>query len=161
MYFDLTTTKQILAVLTVDDKDIDAEKLEAQGLDDDLGAQLDAALPGLWEGLANETGPKASPARLRKLRLVAKYFCAATVARMAQVFILKKDTDGSNEGQRSDKDGWLWMSERLMETANDHLKDLLTDLELVPATAAPFQMFVRVTPERDPITTPRATAATT
>lgn len=161
MYFDLTTTKQILAVLTVDDTDIDAEKLEAQGLDDDLGAQLDAALPGLWEGLANETGPKASPARLRKLRLVAKYFCAATVARMAQVFILKKDTDGSNEGQRSDKDGWLWMSTRLMETANGHLKDLLTDLELVPETAAPFQMFVRVTPERDPITTPRATAATT
>lgn len=161
MYYDLTTTQQILAVLTVDDTDIDAEKLEQQGLDDDLGAQLDAALPGVWEGLANNTGPQASPARLRKLRLVAKYFCAATVARMAQVFILKKDTDGSNEGQRSDKDGWLWMSERLMETANGHLQDLLTDLELVPATAAPFQMFVRVTPDRDPITTPRATATTT
>lgn len=160
MYFDLTTTKQILAVLAVDDTDIDAEKIEEQGLDDDLGAQLDAALPGVWSGIADGTGPKASDARLRKLRLVAKYFCAATVARMAQVFILKKDTDGSNEGQRSDKDGWLWMSERLTETANGHLKDLLTDLELVPATAAPFQMFVRVTPERDPITTPRTTAAT-
>lgn len=161
MYFNLTSTKQILAVLTVDDTDIDAEKLEDQGLDDDLGAQLDAALPGVWEGISQETGLKYTPARLRKLRLVAKYFCAATVARMAQVFILKKDTDGSNEGQRSDKDGWLWMSDRLMETANGHLKDLLTDLELVPATAAPFQMFVRVTPDRDPITTPRATVITT
>lgn len=161
MYFNLTSTPQILAVLTVDDTDIDGEKIEAQGLDDDLGAQLDAALPGVWEGISNETGNKYTPARLRKLRLVAKYFCAATVARMAQVFILKKDTDGSNEGQRSDKDGWLWMSDRLMETANGHLKDLLTDLELVPATAAPFQMFVRVTPERDPITTPRATAVAT
>lgn len=156
MYFDLTDTKQILAVLTVDDTDIDAEKIEAQGLDDDLGAQLDEALPGVWEGLADGTGPKASDARLRKLKLVAKYFCAGTVARMAQVFILKKDTDGSNEGQRSDKDGWLWMSDRLMETANKHLADLLTDLELVPATAMPYRMFVRVIPDRDPITTPRA-----
>ena len=160
MYFNLTDTQQILAVLAVDDTDIDAEKIEAQGLDDDLGAQLDGALLGVWEGVADETGAEYTAARLRKLRLVAKYFCAATVARMAQVFILKKDTDGSNEGQRSDKDGWLWMSERLMETANGHLKDLLTDLELVPATAAPFQMFVRVTPERDPITTPRAATTT-
>lgn len=155
MYLDLTTTKQILAVLAVDDTDIDAEKIEAQGLDDDLGAQLDKALPGVWEGIAAGTGPLASDARLRKLRLVAKYFCAGTVARMAQVFILKKDTDGSNEGQRSDKDGWLWMSDRLMATANDHLQDLLTDLELVPATAMPFRMFVRVIPDRDPITEPR------
>lgn len=155
MYFDLTTTSQILAVLAVDDTDIDAEKIEAQGLDDDLGAQLDEALPGVWEGLADGTGPKASDARLRKLKLVAKYFCAGTVARMAQVFILKKDTDGSNEGQRSDKDGWLWMSDRLMESANKHLADLLTDLEMVPATALPYTMFTRVIPDRDPITEPR------
>lgn len=157
-YFDLTSTAQILAVLTVDDTDIDAEKIEAQGLDDDLGAQLDGALPGIWSGIADSTGPKASPERLRKLKLVAKYFCAGTVARMAQVFILKKDTDGSNEGQRSDKDGWLWMSDRLMETANQHLSDLLKDLELVPETAMPYRMFVRVTPDRDPITQPRAAA---
>lgn len=159
MYFNLTTTEQILAVLTVDETDIDGEKLEAQGLDDDLGAQLDEALSGVWEGIADGTGPKASDARLRKLRLVAKYFCAGTVARMAQVFILKKDTDGSNEGQRSDKDGWLWMSQRLLETANKHLADLLTDLELVAETALPYQMFVRVIPDRDPITKPRVTAA--
>ncbi|QBJ04567.1 hypothetical protein HOV23_gp007 [Pseudomonas phage Lana] len=157
-YFDLTSTAQILAVLTVDDTDIDAEKIEAQGLDDDLGAQLDKALPGVWEGIADGTGTGASTSRLRKLKLVAKYFCAGTVARMAQVFILKKDTDGSNEGQRSDKDGWLWMSDRLMETANDHLRDLLKDLDLVPATAMPYTMFARVIPERDPITEPRAAA---
>lgn len=159
-YFDLTSTEQILAVLTVDDTDIDAEKIEAQGLDDDLGAQLDEALPGVWEGIANGTGPQASTSRLRKLKLVAKYFCAGTVARMAQVFILKKDTDGSNEGQRSDKDGWLWMSERLMETANGHLSDLLKDLDLVSETVMPYRMFVRVTPDRDPVTEPRAAAQT-
>lgn len=158
-YFDLTSTDQILAVLTVDETDIEAATIEAQGLDDDLGAQLDEALPDVWAGIADGTGPEASDARLRKLKLVAKYFCAGTVARMAQVFILKKDTDGSNEGQRSDKDGWLWMSDRLMETANKHLADLLTDLDLVPPTAMPYQMFVRVIPDRDPITQPRATTA--
>lgn len=158
-YFDLTSTAQILAVLTVDDTDIDAEKIEAQGLDDDLGAQLDEALPDVWSGIADGTGAEASDARLRKLKLVAKYFCAGTVARMAQVFILKKDTDGSNEGQRSDKDGWLWMSERLLETANKHLADLLKDLELTPETTMPYRMFVRVTPDRDPVTEPRVDAA--
>lgn len=157
-YFNLTSTDQILAVLTVDETDIEAATIEAQGLDDDLGAQLDKALPGVWEGIADSTGPEASAARLRKLKLVAKYFCAGTVARMAQVFILKKDTDGSNEGQRSDKDGWLWMSDRLLESANEHLANLLTDLELVPATAMPYRMFVRVIPDRDPITEPRAAA---
>jgi hypothetical protein len=155
-YFDLTTTVQILAVLTVDDTDIDAEKLEAQGLEDDLGAALDKALPGEWEGIADETGVKFTAARKRKLKLMAKYFCAGVVARMAQVFILKKDTDGSNEGQRSDKDGWLWMSDRLLETADGHLTDLLEDLQLVPEASMPFTVFSRVIPTRDPITTPRA-----
>jgi hypothetical protein len=158
MYYDLTSTAQILAVLTVDDTDIDAEKIEAQGLDDDLGAELDRALPGIWEGLADGTGEKATPARLRKLKLAAKYFCAGTVARMAQVFILKKDTDGSNEGQRSDKDGWLWMSDRLMDTANGHMQDLLKDLGIVAAVTTPYTMFSRVIPDRDPITEPRAAA---
>jgi hypothetical protein len=157
-YFDLTSTAQILAVLTVDDTDIDAEKIEAQGLDDDLGAQLDEALPGIWSGIADGTGTEFTVERQRKLKLAAKYFCAGTVARMAQVFILKKDTDGSNEGQRSDKDGWLWMSQRLLETANKHMGDLLKDLKLVAPTAMPYQMFVRVVPDRDPITEPRAAA---
>lgn len=157
-YFGLTTTAQILAVLTVDDTDIDAEKLEAQGLDDDLGAALDKALPDVWAGIADETGADFTAARKRKLKLMAKYFCAGVVARMAQVFILKKDTDGSNEGQRSDKDGWLWMSDRLLETADGHLSDLLEDLKLVPETVMPFTVFARVIPDRDPITTPRAAA---
>ena len=159
MYFELTTTKQILAVLTVDDTDIEAETIESQGLEDDLGAALDKALPGVWEALADGSDPKSTAAVQRKLKLMAKYFCAGTVARMAQVFILKKDTDGSNEGQRSDKDGWLWMSDRLLETADKHLADLIDILELTPAVSMPFTVFARVIPDRDPITTPRAAVA--
>jgi hypothetical protein len=153
-YFDLTTTEQILAVLTVDDSDLEAATVEAQNLDDDLGIALDKALPNVdWEDLVTTGTPKQA----RLLRLVAKYFCAGTVAGMAQVFVLKKVTDGSNEGQRSDKDGWAFMSDTLLGKANGYLSDLIDDLQLTPAVGMNFTLFSRVIPERDPITTPRST----
>ena len=154
-YFDLTSTEQILAVLTADGSDgIDAVKIDAQGLDDDLGAALDKALPGVWEGIGD--GSTGTPKQKRLLSLVAKYYCAGVVARMAQVIFLKKVSDGSNEGQRSDKDGWAWMAQAFFDQADTYLADLTTDLDLTPETVMPFRMFVRVIPDRDPITEPRA-----
>lgn len=149
-FLDLTSTTQIRAVLTVSDTDLPDETIEGYGLDDDLGNKLDKELPTWAEILA------ADGANARRLRLMAKYFCAGTVARMAQIFVLKKDTDGSNEGQRSDKDGWMWVSASLLGQADGYITEIKDDLALPQAEAKTFTVMSRVIPIRDPITEPRS-----
>lgn len=147
---DLTSTEQIRSVLTVSETDLPDSVLDGYGLEDDLGADLDNRLP-TWGDVVLAGG-----ANLRRLRLMAKYYCAGTVARMAQIFVLKKDTDGSNEGQRSDKDGWMWVSASLLAQAEVHLNAIKDDLGLSQDVATPYSVIGRVTPTRDPITTPRS-----
>jgi len=149
-YFDLTSVAQIRAVLTVSDADLPDETIEGYALEDDLGNKLDRDLPTWAEVLA------ANGANARRLRLMAKYFCAGTVARMAQIFVLKQDTDGSNAGQRSDKDGWMWVSASLLSQAEGYLTEIMDDLGLTQDVAKPYTMFSRVIPTRDPITEPRS-----
>lgn len=153
-YHELTTTAQIRNVLTVSESDLPDEVIEGYGLEDDMAAVLDKALPGVWEPIIVAPNPGK---QLRLLRLFAKYFCAGSMARTAQVFVLKKTTDGSNEGQRSDKDGWLWLSGSLLGQATAALDDLVDDLGLTPPDVVPYSQIGRVVPDRDPITTPRAT----
>jgi len=152
-YLGLTTTAQIRAVLTVSETDLPDEIIDGFGIEDDLGAALDLALKALdpvWTQI-----PLDSP-NGRRIKLFAKYFCAATLAVTAQTFILKKIADGSNEGQRSDKDGFLWMAPALLNKANGYINLILDDLDLTPVAVAPFRLMTRVIPERDPITEPRA-----
>jgi hypothetical protein len=105
----LTSFDQIRGVLTVSQADLPDETLSAYALEDDLTVDLDEWATG-WATFTDE-------GHTRLLRLYAKYFCAGTVAGMAQVFILKKSTDGSTEGQRSDADGFLWLAGHLLEKA--------------------------------------------
>lgn len=149
-YFDLTSVAQIRAVLTVSDADLPDEVIEGYAVDDDLGNKLDKELP-TWAEIIEAGGANA-----RRLRLAAKYFCAGTIARMAQVFVLKKDTDGSNEGQRSDKDGWMWISASLLGQAEGYFSEVKEDLKLPQADAKRFTVFGGISPTRDPITTPRS-----
>lgn len=151
-YLGLTSTEQIRSVLTVSEADLPDRVIDGFGLDDDLGALLDKALP-TWEVILAADGKNA-----RLLRLIGKYYCAGTLAGTAQVFVLKKQTDGSNEGQRSDKDGWLWMSAHFLGKADAALDDILDDLGLIPETVLPSRVFSRVIPDRDPVTTPRPTS---
>lgn len=151
-YLGLTSTGQIRSVLTVSEADLPDRVIDGFGLADDLGALLDKALP-TWEVLLAAGGKNA-----RLLRLIGKYYCAGTLAGTAQVFVLKKKTDGSNEGQRSDKDGWLWMSAHFLGKADEALDDILDDQGLTPEAVLPNRVFLRVTPDRDPITTGRPTS---
>lgn len=149
-YLGLTTTEQILAVLTVDDTDLEAEQVDGYGLEDDLLIALESQLP-TWQTVLAE-GSKVNQARLRSF---AKYFCAGTIAVSAQIFVLKKDTDGNNEGQRSDKDGWGFLSEKLLARAQAFLDDLLEAEGLVPETTALSYVGV-INPSRDVIVEPRS-----
>lgn len=150
-YLGLTSTEQIRAVLTVSEADLPDRVIDAFGLADDLGALLDKALP-TWEAILAAGGKNG-----RLLKLIGKYYCAGTLAGTAQVFVLKKQTDGSNEGQRSDKDGWLWMSGHFLGKADEALDEILDDLGMLPEVVLPNRVFARVVPDRDPITTPRPT----
>lgn len=150
-YFELTSIDQIRSVLTVSAADLPDRVILGYALEDDLGAMFDKALPDLWEPLI----AGGTPAQQRKLKLVAKYFCAGTLAKTAQVFVLKKFTDGSNEGQRSDKDGWLWMSERLLGQAAATLDELIDELLPPEPSVMPYSQVSVSIPDRDPITTPR------
>lgn len=144
---NLTSFDQIRGVLTVSPADLPDTVLASYGLEDDLGADLDSWAAG-WSSVAD-------PAQGRLLRLYAKYFCAGTVARTAQVFVLTKASDGSNEGQRSDADGFLWLSESLLGKASGFKDQFLA----LAGTSAPSQRMTfasRVSPGRDPITEARS-----
>ena len=149
-YLGLTTTEQILNVLTVDEEDLSQDQIDGYGLIDDLTIDLVSQLPTWADVLA--TG---SPVNQARLRSYAKYFCAGTLAVSAQVFVLKKATDGNNEGQRSDKDGWEFLSLKFLSKAQAFMDDLLDDLGLTPSvTITPI--IGRVIPDRDVITEPRS-----
>lgn len=148
-YLGLTTTEQIIAVLTIDEgEDLTIEQVDAYGLIDDLTIAL-AQLPTWADVLA--TGSPVNQARLRSF---AKYFCAGTLAVTAQVFVLKKATDGNNEGQRSDKDGWEGLSEKFLARAEGFMADILDDLGLTP-TVTRTPMVGVINPDRDVITEAR------
>lgn len=144
---DLTTFDQIRGVLTVSPADLPDSVLASYGLEDDLGADLDAWAAG-WSSVVD-----AGQSRL--LRLYAKYFCAGSVARTAQVFVLTKASDGSNEGQRSDADGFLWLSETLLAKAAG-FKDQFLEAAGAAASSQRMTFASRVTPARDPITEARS-----
>lgn len=143
---NLTTFDQIRGVLTVSPADLPDSVLASYGLEDDLGADLDAWAAG-WSSVVD-------PAQGRLLRLYAKYFCAGTVAKTAQVFVLTKKSDGSNEGQRSDSEGFLWMAESLLSRAAA-IKSQLLDLIGGSEPGAWVSVTGVVRPARDPITEPR------
>lgn len=143
---DLVDLNQIRAVLTVSPADLPDSVLMSFGFEDELEDALDSKLPS-WSETDN-------PKHQRKLRLYSKYFCAATVATTAPVFILKKTTDGSNEGQRSDKDGFRWLAEELQGKADAVMDELLDELG-EQRTIEPIQLVGVSSPQRDPITEPR------
>lgn len=147
-FFGLTTINQIRGVLTVDESDIEDSTIEDYGLEDDLGRFLDV-VPD-WEELV-----KTPSKNTRRLKIAAKYFCAGMIGKRAQVFILKKSTDGSNEGQRSDKDGWAWLADGLLADAQAALAEVLEDLGLTPEPVMPYRVIAISIPDRDPIKTPR------
>lgn len=143
---DLLRLDQVRSVLTVSPVDLPDEVLEGYGLEDDLAADLDARLPS-WETLNDSS-------HLRSLRMFVKYRAAALIAVTAPIFVLKKSTDGSNEGQRSDRDGFLWLAENLNARANAILSELLEELG-EDVEVEPFELVGKSMPARDPITEPR------
>lgn len=143
----LVEFNQIRSVLTVSEADLPEDTLTHYGLEDDLGYFLDKHLIG-WEDY------DAVDSLHRKLKVLVKYKAAALVATTAPVFVLKKMTDGSNEGQRSDRDGFLWLAEKLNKKVTDVLNDILIELGQESWTLAP-SLVGRSIPTRDPITEPR------
>ena len=144
---DLLDLDQVRAVLTVSEADLPNETLEDYGLEDELEDILDRRLP-TWSEIDK-------PKLQRKLRIFVKYKAAATIALMAPVFLLKKMTDGANEGQRSDKDGFRWLADELNGRAEEAMADILDELgeELVYGVG---ELVGKSEPLRDPITEPRS-----
>lgn len=146
----LTSFSQIRGVLTVSEADLSDEGLESYGLGDDLAVDLDEWLEG-WGLITDEK-------QTRLLRLYAKYFCAATVAATAPVFVLTKQTDGANEGQRSGNEGFRWLADSLMAKALSY-RDKLLELVGEPVSTGEMVFAARVIPTRDPVTEPRSEPA--
>lgn len=140
---DLFSFDTIRSVLTVSDVDLPDELLSSYGLEDEIWVLLDRNVPQ-WETVAEGSG------LARKIKVYVKYSAAAIIAVTAPVFILKKITDGDNEGQRSDRDGFLWLKNDLQNKANEMLDDILEELG-VPRTPAVFTLTSLVTPARDVI----------
>lgn len=143
---DLLNLSQVRSVLTVSPSDLPDSVLESYGLEDDIEAILDSRLEN-WREFEDVK-------HLRSLRLFTKFKAASIVAVTAQLFVLKKNTDGSNEGQRSDKDGFLWLSKSLSDRADAVMGELLEDLEL-SGEGVSFDLVGKSVPTRDPITEPR------
>lgn len=143
---DLLDLDQVRAVLTVSEADLPDDVMEDFGLEDEIEDILDDRVPK-WSEIV-------LPKLQRKLRVFVKYKAAATVALMAPVFVLKKMTDGANEGQRSDRDGFRWIAEELDVKAEKALAGLLEELD-VEVFSGYSELVGVVNPLRDPITEPR------
>lgn len=135
------------AVLTVSDSELPDDLLQSFHVEDDVAAELDDRVPN-WEGISDE-----KPTRL--LRLFVKYAAAAAVATTASVFVLKKETDGNNEGQRSDKDGFAYIAIAMRSKAEAALSKLLDALG-VEVVSDPVSLLDRSPPNRDIITEARS-----
>ncbi len=151
-YLGLTTTEQIRAILGLAEDDLYDEDIDARGYLDDLAEALEAKLPD-YEAIIVDPDKART---VRKLRIYAKYQCAAWLAIVAQNFILKKDTDGSNELGRSDKEGYAWMAPALQLKADEAMAAAL-EAEGVEPVQPSYNLLTRVVPTRDPITEPRGT----
>lgn len=143
---DLLDLQQIRNVLTVSPADLPDNVLNGYGLEDDVEAALDKRL-GAWRALVDDK-------HIRSLRLYTKYKAASLVALTAPVFVLKKSTDGSNEGQRSDRDGFLWLAGSLSGRADVIMDDLLEELGMT-VNAGQIDLVGKSIPSRDPIVEPR------
>lgn len=144
---DLTSFAQIRGVLTVSEADLPDETLASYALEDDLAADLDSWVPG-WAAMA-------VPEQARSLRLYSKYFCAASVASSAPVFVLTKMSDGSNEGQRNGTEGFRWLADAMNGKALVHKAALLKAIgSELPSTG--YTLISAVRPTRDPIVEPRS-----
>jgi hypothetical protein len=133
-------------VLTVSESDLPDHVLEDYGLEDEIAILLDKFVPD-WGSLDEVEDSKT----IRKLRVYTKYKAAAIVAVTAPVFILKKISDGENEGQRSDKEGFLWLEKALQDKADRVLEEILEDLGITKEPAT-FSLTALVKPSRDVIT---------
>lgn len=145
---DLLDLDVVRNILTVSRADLPDSTIQGYGLEDDLGVVLDKFIPD-WEDLDELVDAKF----VRKIKIYVKYKAASLVAVTAPVFILKKMTDGNNEGQRSDKDGFLWLKDDLNARAQEALDDILDELGVI--TSSTFTLTSVVTPARDVITEPR------
>ncbi len=143
---DLLDVQQVRNILTVSEEDLPDSVLVGYGLEDDLSADLDKKLEN-WQALTEAK-------HLRSLRLYVKYKASAIVALTAPIFVLKKNTDGSNEGQRSDRDGYLWLANSLNGRADTVMTELKEDLGANDSVVG-MELVGKSTPARDPITQPR------
>lgn len=143
---DLLDVQQVRNILTVSEEDLPDSVLVGYGLEDDLSADLDKKLEN-WQALTEAK-------HLRSLRLYVKYKASAIVALTAPIFVLKKNTDGSNEGQRSDRDGYLWLANSLNGRADTVMTELKEDLGANDSVVG-MDLVGKSSPSRDPITQPR------
>lgn len=67
------------------------------------------------------------------------------------MFVLTKQTDGANEGQRSGNEGFRWLADSLMAKALSY-RDKLLELVGEPVSTGEMVFAARVIPTRDPVT---------
>ncbi len=145
---DLFDHAALRAVLTVSESELPESVLCSYNVEDDVTVELNRRVTG-WQDIAEDD-------QLLCLRLFAKYFAASVVATTASIFVLKKETDGNNEAQRSDKDGFAYIAPALREKAEAALR-MLFDLQGVESETAAPALLDRVVPTRDIITQARGT----
>lgn len=144
----LTSFNQVRGVLTVSQRDLPDATLEGYGLADDLDVDLESWLGDYATKLAGNQ-------RLNKLvKLYAKYRCAAWLAASGQNFIYTQMSDGTNQAQRSDTEGFQALRHHLESRAG--LYQQKANEELSQETATLLPMFGGVTPTRDPVTETRS-----
>lgn len=144
----LTTFNQVRGVLTISVRDLPDAVLQDYGLEDDLDVDLDS-----WLGdYAAKTD--GNPKLLKLVKLYAKYRCAAWLAASGQNFIYTQMSDGTNQAQRSDTEGFQKLRVHLESRANDYREKI--QIELSQASSVSVPVFGRVAPTRNPVTEPRS-----
>lgn len=144
----LTNFQQVRGVLTVSVRDVPDSVLENYDLASDLDVDLESWLGDYASKLAGD------PSLEKLVKLYAKYRCAAWLAASGQNFIYTQMSDGTNQAQRSDTEGFQALRLHLEGRARHYQEKSQEKLNEQATTS--LTLFGRAVPARDPVTETRS-----
>lgn len=141
------------ATVGMSEADADDAVVSSLNLQDEVEISLQGWLPDYSAIIADTWSGGTAEQRdfiLIRLKAWTKYFAAATLAVSAPGLLLRRLTDGENEGQRFDNVKPEQIADRLFAKASDFREAIENELDTEEA-AATFSMFGVVSPNYDPV----------
>jgi hypothetical protein len=154
---DLTSYETVLAVLGADRSELPEEVFIARNIWDELGPDITSWMPigdTVDEILVDADDPNDethAADKLIKLKAYARYYCAWLLLLSGDLMFVERVSDGQNEGQRSKRQDYEAMIDRLAGRM-EKFKTALLQIYNPAITYSSPVLFSSASPTYDPVT---------